>query len=191
MNLSTNTDKFIKVGKGEESELPGMNDTLQVLVKATALTAEASHEPDLRRRQNFKSGLKPEYKTLCSDNALVTTLLFGEQLSDQVKDIKETNKITYNVNANPKFSPKFKPVLFTLRKKGFISCSYLDDIFLVGDTFEHCRRNITIHLLSTLGFSINVKKSVTTPTKKLEHLGFIIDSEKMLVYLNKEKKGKN
>ena len=107
--LVYHTDKFIKVGKGEESELPGMNDTLQVLVKATALIAEASHELDLRRRQNFKSGLKPEYNTLCSDNAPVTTLLFGEQLSDQVKDIKETNKITYNVNANPKFSPKFKP----------------------------------------------------------------------------------
>ena len=62
----------------------------------------------------------------------------------------------------------------------------------MGDTFEHCLRNIqeTIHLLSTLGFSINVKKSVTTPTKKLEHLGFIIDSEKMLVYLNKEKREK-
>ena len=75
--LVYHTDKFIKVGKGEESELPGMNDTLQVLVKATALIAEASHELDLRRRQNFKSDLKPEYKTLCSDNEPVTTLLFG------------------------------------------------------------------------------------------------------------------
>ena len=76
--LVSHTDKFIKFQKEEGGELPSMNDTMQVLVKATALIADSLNELDLRRRQNFKPGLKPEYKSLSSDNAPVTTLLFGE-----------------------------------------------------------------------------------------------------------------
>ena len=137
--LVSHTDKFIKFQKEEGGELPTMNDTMQVLVKATALIADSSHELDLRRRQNFKPGLKPEYKSLCSDNAPVTTLLFGEQLSDQVKDIKETNKITYNVNTSPKFAPKFK----TQRSYQYQSKPYSQSAPTIGKAWPFLGRSST------------------------------------------------
>ena len=41
--------------------------------------------------------------------------------------------------------------------------------------------------MTTLGFMINVEKSVLTPTHKISYLGNIIDSEKMIVYLPPDK----
>ena len=87
------------------------------------------------------------------------------------------------------FTKLLKPVLATLRNQGYISSAYLDDIFLVGETFEICRENLkaTLDLLNKLGFFINIKKSVLDPTQIIEHLGFVINSKEMTVSLNGEK----
>ena len=98
--LVLHMNKFIEAAKGE-GEHPSPDQTMEVMAQAIALVADSSHELDVRRRAKFKVGLKPEYKSLCNDNAPVKTLLFGEELSDKIKDIKETNKIAYNVNSYP------------------------------------------------------------------------------------------
>ena len=43
------------------------------------------------------------------------------------------------------------------------------------------------NLLMDLGFFINREKSVVTPTKQLEFLGFVLDSENMTIYLTQTK----
>ena len=50
------------------------------------------------------------------------------------------------------FTKLLKPVLATLRSQGFASCSYLDDILLLGNTYQECHHNIqaTLQLLFTL-----------------------------------------
>ena len=73
-----------------ESETPSRQDILSFLSKSFSLLAESSHEIDLRRRKNFKSELKEEYKPLCADSNPVTELLFG---SDLGKDAKELDNI--------------------------------------------------------------------------------------------------
>ena len=45
----------------------------------------------------------------------------------------------------------------------------------------------TERLFTSLGFYINVAKSVTVPTQELEHLGFVLNSVTMTVYLTKQK----
>ena len=56
-----------------------------------------------------------------------------------------------------------KSVLSTLRKIDYSVMSYLDDIFICGDTFEECRDAAlaTVNLLLKLGFSIHPKKIST------------------------------
>ena len=45
-------------------------------------------------------------------------------------------------------------------------------------------------LYDKLGFVINLKKCQIVPTKRIRILGFVIDSEKMIITLTEEKKQK-
>ena len=87
------------------------------------------------------------------------------------------------------FTKLLKPVFSHLREMGYISSGYLDDVFLVGRTFEECYKNVSasIDLLQQLGFIIHPEKSVTSPSHTLEHLGFILNSQTMTVSVNSAK----
>ena len=90
------------------------------------------------------------------------------------------------------FTKIMKSVLSTLRKIDYSVMSYLDDIFICGDTFEECRDAVlaTVNLLLKLGFSIHPQKSQLIPVQKIEYLGFLIDSVKMKISLAKLKQDK-
>lgn len=87
------------------------------------------------------------------------------------------------------FTKILKVPLSFLRSLGYINSGYLDDIYVQGDNFEECNNNLTdtIHVLDSLGFTINSEKSVFTPSTKMEFLGFILDSRTMLVHPNEKK----
>ena len=87
------------------------------------------------------------------------------------------------------FTKLMKVVYATLRRMGHVNMGYIDDSLLIGDTFEECTKNVhdTVQLLETLGFLVHRDKSVFEPSKNIHFLGFIIDSEKMIVYLTEEK----
>ncbi|CAG2237073.1 unnamed protein product [Mytilus edulis] len=87
------------------------------------------------------------------------------------------------------FTKLLKPVLSSLRKEGYVNCAYIDDILLVGDTYEECLNNVqeTMKLFDSLGFTIHKEKSVFVPAQNIEFLGFIIDSMSMVVKLAPKK----
>jgi len=62
---------------------------------------------------------------------------------------------------------------------------YLDDKILFNHTQEGAQvdRDTTLWLLQNLGFVINWKKSVLTPSQSLEYLGFVIKSLEMSLIL--------
>lgn len=110
------------------------------------------------------------------------------------------NNIVYEYKALP-FGLALGPWLFTklkrtiityLRKKGFVSVIYLDDILLFGATYEECLLNVqvTSDLLQSLGFLINIPKSNLTPSNKCKFLGFVFDSISMSIELPLEKRHK-
>ena len=69
---------------------------------------------------------------------------------------------------------------------------YIDDIIAIDQSFEEYLLTAveTINLLQKLCFVIHPDKSKFVPTKIVEYLGFIIDSEKMITYLSDQKKQK-
>lgn len=73
------------------------------------------------------------------------------------------------------FTKLLKPVFSTLRKKSFESVTYIDDILLLGDSFEHCAKHVgsTSTLLDSLGFTIHPTKSVMVPVLEIAFLGFL------------------
>lgn len=88
------------------------------------------------------------------------------------------------------FTKLLKPVMATLRSRGFLSVTYLDDILCLGNSYENCMQNVTetIKMLTDLGFLINYEKSVLIPNKTCQFLGFVLNSEKMHLELPIKKK---
>ena len=88
------------------------------------------------------------------------------------------------------FTKVLTPSFKYLRSKEHLSVKCIDDSLLLGETFEICFKNIraTVALLRELGFTIHPEKSVLVPTQQIIFLGFVIDSVKMTIALNEERK---
>ena len=109
----------------------------------------------------------------------------------------EWNENLYEFNALPnglalaprKFTRLLKPVFAKLRESGHVSTSFLDDSLLIGRTPLECMRNVidTTKLFDSLGFVIHPTKSVFLPSKEIQYLGVIINSETMKVKLTTDR----
>lgn len=98
----------------------------------------------------------------------------------------EFNVLPFGLNTAPYvFTKILKPVAKLLRSMGYMSTFYLDDLFLVGQSYYNCLQNgsDTRLLLESLGFIINTNKSVFTPNQACKYLGNIIDSKRLEIKL--------
>ena len=88
------------------------------------------------------------------------------------------------------FTKLMKPVLAFLRKLEIILAIYIDDIINIHRSLKACGENTQtiIQTLKRLGFIINTGKSIKTPSKMMEFLGFEINSEQMTIKLTMDKK---
>ena len=70
---------------------------------------------------------------------------------------------------------------------------YLNDSFLMGDTFEECKKSViaTVKLLTKLGFQLHPDKSSLFPSLEIHFLGFILNSKNMAITLTHEKQTKS
>ena len=80
------------------------------------------------------------------------------------------------------------PIAF-LRRIGSLIIINLDDMLLIGRRVENVQlySDTVIFLLQELGFEINLKKSVTTPSQEMEFSGMVINSREMTNSLPEEK----
>ena len=79
-----------------------------------------------------------------------------------------------------------------LTSLGDNSVIYVDDSYLLRQTYQACLHNITdtIKLLRELGFVINTEKPVLTSSETIFFLGFNNLSKNMILSLTNEKKNK-
>lgn len=100
------------------------------------------------------------------------------------------NVLPFGLSISPWiFTKMLRPVLLEMRRRAVQIFAYVDDILLVSDSIEACRRE-TLELralLARLGWIINPEKSSVVPTTHIEFLGFIIDSNEMVVRLPRGK----
>ena len=91
------------------------------------------------------------------------------------------------------FTKLLKPVFSALHKQGHQIMGYLDDSFLMGDTFEECKKSViaTVKLFTKLGFQVHPDKSNLFPSHEIHFLGFILNSKNMTVTLTEKKTNKN
>lgn len=98
--------------------------------------------------------------------------------------IYEYNCMPFGLNVAPfVFTKLMKPIITALRARGFRSVIYLDDILLLGRTYNEAHINTvsTLRLFISLGFVPNYKKSVLIPVQKIQYLGFVYDSTDMTI----------
>ena len=87
------------------------------------------------------------------------------------------------------FMKLLKPIFSALHKQGQKIMGYLDDSFLMGDTFEECIKSViaTVKLFTKLGFQVYPDKSNLFPSQEINFLGFILNSKNVTVTLRDEK----
>lgn len=79
------------------------------------------------------------------------------------------------------FTKVLRPLLQWAHKQGIRISAYLDDLLIVAASKEQSRKD-TIRVqekLTQLGFLIKMSKSQTTPTQRIDHLGYTIDTISM------------
>lgn len=87
------------------------------------------------------------------------------------------------------FTMMLKPVLAHLHQLGIRATAYLDDLLLCAATEMEALHAVATarRLLKELGFLINEEKSVTRPTRRLEHLGFVFNTHTWCIRLPRDK----
>ena len=90
------------------------------------------------------------------------------------------------------FTKILAPAFARLREKGVETFPYIDDSFLLSNSYEKCQEGLEElqTLLVSLGFMIHRQKSVLEPTKELTFLGFVLDSKEFKIFLPIEKEEK-
>lgn len=90
------------------------------------------------------------------------------------------------------FTKLVRPILAYYRSKGITCVAYIDDWILIHDSVSSATRDTTFvcHTLQQLGFVINSEKSCLTPQKKCLFLGFLYDTQKMILELPDDKREK-
>jgi len=76
------------------------------------------------------------------------------------------------------FTKGIKPITILLRGMGVRTVVFIDDILNLGESPSLVESHpvALMYLLTRLGFIINVPKSITTPTQKIEFLSLQVDS---------------
>ena len=84
-----------------------------------------------------------------------------------------------------KFTKLTKQPIACLRIEGVIVAIYIDDIIVIGDTFEECLIGAikTIKLFLKLGFIIHPEKSSLQPSQEITYLGFVLIQRKCWLHL--------
>ena len=88
--------------------------------------------------------------------------------------------LPFGLNSAPFiFTKLMKPVVATLRKLGIRVVLYLVDMLIMANSQnkarDHCQW--AIYLLMSLGFILNMEKSMWFPRQQIEFLGFRLDSK--------------
>ena len=94
--LARVTDAILK----RVNEINGGKVLAQEAIDSLSLLAHANTELNNRRKELIKPDLHTDYKHLCSASTTVTAELFGDDLSKQVKDISEENRVGRKVTTS-------------------------------------------------------------------------------------------
>ena len=90
--------------------------------------------------------------------------------------IYEYTALPMGLTCSPRIFTKLTKVVFLrCRAQGIVIIIYIDDILIIAQTYEECKRNVdrVVRMLNELGFVINLPKSCLEPDVKFLYLGLL------------------
>ena len=100
-----------KVGESLDSEtvMPTKEALLEGLSNSLLLVAAANHSLNICRRDMFKTELDDNYKALCNNKHPIGSELFGDDFTERLKTVTESNKAAKQLTrSNKSVSQKYK-----------------------------------------------------------------------------------
>lgn len=101
--------------------------------------------------------------------------------------------LAFGMSVSPRvFSKLMRYAMEPMRKQGIRLVYYFDDICILGKTkMEAAKHTMTVAShLENLGFVINKEKSILTPSKQQDFLGFTFNSKTMIISVPNKKLAK-
>ena len=98
--------------------------------------------------------------------------------------------LPFGLSSAPRvFTKLLKPVVGLLRHQGIRLVIFLDDMLVLAQSKEDlvAQMDQIAQMFRLLDFSINREKSQLRPTQQIQFLGFLIDSQKLMIRLIQEK----
>ena len=100
------------------------------------------------------------------------------------------NCLPFGLSSAPRvFTKIIKPIMAWLRQLGIRAIAYIDDFLFMARSKEEAQilGHLVLALLQSLGFTVNMKKSILEPVQELEFLGFAISSVLMKIQIPQPK----
>ncbi|XP_033730062.1 uncharacterized protein LOC117319339 [Pecten maximus] len=96
--LARALELLTEIRKKENTSRADIDELLKLTMDGFLLVGNASQMFSQRRRELIKPDLNKHFANLCSVSNPVTTELLGDELSQAVRDISETNKLSHSVS---------------------------------------------------------------------------------------------
>ena len=78
--------KVVDAKKRKEDSIP-LNDVYDLTVDGLTLLGNSVYEFSMKRRKLLKTEVAPAYKSSCHESQPITTLLFGDELPQSIRNI--------------------------------------------------------------------------------------------------------
>ena len=78
--------------KSKENSI-SLNDVYNFIVDALTLLGNSVYEFSMQRREMLKSEVAPAYKSLCHESQPITTMLFGDELPQCIRNISQVKRM--------------------------------------------------------------------------------------------------
>ena len=79
--------------KKSKEDTISLNDVYDLTVDALTLLGNSVYEFSMKRRKMLKSEFVPAYKSLCHESQPITTMLFGDELPQNIRNISQVKRM--------------------------------------------------------------------------------------------------
>ena len=84
--------KVVDAKKRKEDTI-SLNDAYDLTVDALTLLGNSFYEFSMKQREMLKSEVTPAYKSLCHKSQPITTMLFGDELPQSIRNISQVKRM--------------------------------------------------------------------------------------------------
>ena len=85
-------DKVVEAKKRKEDSIK-ISEVYDLVVDAMTLLGNSVYDFSMKRRELLKSEVAPAYKSLCHESQPITTMLFGDELPQSIRNISQVKRM--------------------------------------------------------------------------------------------------